>query len=79
MGKTSQDNEDQQFLEALSKEKGLTEKYVKGDVSREEHYQQVVKVWSGVLSNVLSVFIVAAAGIVSIAVFMMVMLGPYFD
>lgn len=79
MKKGSLDSEDQKFLDALSKEKGLTEKYVKGDVPREEHYQQVVKVWSSVLSNVLSAFIVTAAGIVSIAVFMMVMLGSYFD
>ena len=79
MGNKSQDQSDQEFLDALDQEKGLTDKYVQGDVSREEHYQQVVKVWSSVLSNVLSVFIVLAAGIVSIAVFAMVMLSPYFD
>ena len=79
MSKGSQDKKDEAFLDALSKEKEPTGKYTKGDVSREEHYQPVTKVWSSVLSNVLSVFIVTAAGIVSIVVFALIMFSPYFD
>ncbi len=74
-----QDKEDQAFLDALAKEKKLTEIYTKGKVSREEHYQQVVKAWSSVLSSTLSVFIVVSTALVGIFVFLIVMLYPVLD
>jgi hypothetical protein len=74
-----QDKHEKVFHQALSQEEMITESYTKGEISQQEQYNQVIKVWSSVVSNTLAIFILVAAGILGITTFLLAMILPFFN
>ena len=69
-------NRDKAIMSAKSKEQELSENFLKGSISLDERYTQTIKVWSGVLTRTITVFILFAVGVVGITAFLTIMLLP---
>ena len=69
-------NRDKAIMSAKSKEQELSENFLKGSISLDERYTQTIKVWSGVLTRTITVFILFAVGVVGVTTFLTMMLLP---
>ena len=69
-------NRDKAIMSAKSKEQELSEAFSQGSISLDERYTQTIKVWSGVLTRTITVFILFAVGVVGITAFLTIMLLP---
>ena len=70
---------DDAFMNAIARDRVITDAFKKGEISAEQRSTQIVKVWSNVLTNSITIFMLVASGILGVSVFLLAMILPYFD